>query len=372
MKKIVILTEHHYKSFFGGSEYQISLLTKALANHGYKIYYVYINYSRHKYKNPVDMNACLYPLQSKTLSRKFGKNFFLYGNEITCLLKNINPDLIYHRSLSSFAGIAARYCAISKCKLVWHIASESDLQPFQLSKARTTIFDFIDKKYAEYGIKHADYIVGQARYQDRILISNYGVKCDSIIGNWQPIPTEDRDKDLPYKILWVANIKQQKHPEIFVELAKRFIGCKDVEFIMIGRPSSGKYQQQLNEQISEVDNLTYLGEKTIAEVNKVLDQSHILVNTSEHEGFSNTFVQAWMRGLPVVSLAVDPDDILKIEKIGFHSGNLENLFCDTEKLINSQALLSVMGKKARKFAKENYSLKKNIGKMIDLIESVLK
>ena len=32
-----------------------------------------------------------------------------------------------------------------------------------------------------------------------------------------------------------------------------------------------------------------------------------LVNTSDYEGFSNTFIQAWMRRVPIASLHVDPD-----------------------------------------------------------------
>ena len=47
-----------------------------------------------------------------------------------------------------------------------------------------------------------------------------------------------------------------------------------------------------------------------AEVNALLEHTDLLVNTSDYEGFSNTFIQAWMRRVPVVSLRVDPDRLL--------------------------------------------------------------
>ena len=79
------------------------------------------------------------------------------------------------------------------------------------------------------------------------------------------------------------------------------------------------------EQIKVDSNLQYLGEVSQDEVNRRLREGHILVNTSRYEGFSNTFVQAWMRRVPVVSLTVDPDNILVRENIGFCSGTFKNL-----------------------------------------------
>ena len=64
------------------------------------------------------------------------------------------------------------------------------------------------------------------------------------------------------------------------------------------------WQASLMRSIEATPNLEYLGQRTHAEVNELLARAHIFVNTSTHEGFPNTFIQAWLREVAVVSLSV--------------------------------------------------------------------
>jgi glycosyltransferase involved in cell wall biosynthesis len=73
-----------------------------------------------------------------------------------------------------------------------------------------------------------------------------------------------------------------------------------------------------------------------------------------------------MRKVPVVSLQVDPDNVLEKEGIGICSGNFEQLVKDTHKLITDDSLRNQMGNKARAYAIKNHSLK-NMDKIIDLM-----
>lgn len=353
MKRIVILTEHYFESVMGGAEQQISLLVPELLRLGYEVHYIYINYDCN---SKPTFNVNLHPVQAKELSRRFGQNIFLYKTAICRILKKIKPDYIYQQSTSSLCGIAATYTKKNNCKLIWHIAARGGVLPYHFTSFRTMVFDYLDKKCAEYGIRNADYIVGQTKYQEGLLFDNYGKKCDVIAGNWHPEPNEKCNKELPVKVVWVANIKPHKQPEIFVDLAEKLQNVNNVEFVMIGRPMSGGYQQMLEKRISKLGNLKYLGEISNNEVNRLLSLSHILVSTSKSEGFSNTFIQAWMREVPVISLNVDPDDLLKKKGLGFHSGGFENLVMDTKKLINNLSLLELMGKRAKVYANSKHSL----------------
>jgi glycosyltransferase involved in cell wall biosynthesis len=77
--------------------------------------------------------------------------------------------------------------------------------------------------------------------------------------------------------------------------------------------------------IRATPNLEYLGEKSQDEVNELLARAHIYVNTSLFEGFANTFIQAWMRDVAVVSLHVNPDGVFDREGVGIHAGSEDEL-----------------------------------------------
>ena len=53
------------------------------------------------------------------------------------------------------------------------------------------------------------------------------------------------------------------------------------------------------------------------EVTRLLQQSRMLLNTSDAEGFPNTFLQAAQLGVPIVSLHVDPERMLAEYDCGF-------------------------------------------------------
>jgi glycosyltransferase involved in cell wall biosynthesis len=234
-----------------------------------------------------------------------------------------------------------------------------------MRSVRTIPFDYIDKRMIEYGVRHADYIFGQAKYEEDLLLQNYGRTCDLIVGNWHPEPTLPCTKGQPLKVVWVANIKVLKKPETFVDLAERLRTVTEAEFIMIGRPGSAKYQRRLESRIKNVKGLTYLGERSNDEINRILAESHIFVNTSEYEGFPNTFVQAWLREVPVVSLHVDPDDILAKQGLGFHSGSFDKLVQDTRSLIENPGLRTRIGEKAKAYAMEHHSRTTNLNQVAE-------
>jgi len=86
----------------------------------------------------------------------------------------------------------------------------------------------------------------------------------------------------------------------------------------------------------------------------------VFVSTSFEEGFPNTFIEAWINEVPVVSLYVDPDDIIKNNALGFHSGSFEKLVKDIKYLIENPQECRRMGKRARRYVKEYHNIEKNI------------
>jgi glycosyltransferase involved in cell wall biosynthesis len=306
----------------------------------------------------------------KRLRRILGLYYVLDYPRVWNAIQRIAPHIIYIQNANAYLGIAARYAMSSPCSLIWHIASSYEVRRFAIRSFRTIPFDYIDKRMVEYGIRHANYVFGQAKYEEDLLLQNYGRRCDLIVGNWHPEPTRPCTRGQPLKVVWVANIKPLKQPETFVDLAERLGTVTDAEFIMIGRPGSAKYQRRLESRIRKVRGLTYLGERSMDEINRILAESHIFVNTSEYEGFPNTFVQAWLHEVPVVSLHVDPDDVLTKQGLGFHSGSLDKLVQDTRSLIENSDLRTRIGERAKAYAMEHHGLTKNLNQVAEFFERI--
>ena len=209
------------------------------------------------------------------------------------------------------------------------------------------------------GIKSSDIIVAQTKTQQELLKSNFHTNS-ILITNGLPVPRHSFKKVDPPIISWIANIKPLKKPEIFIRLAEKFQDY-NIKFVYAGRPSHSNYQNKLMDKTKELPNLTYLGEISYQETNDLLTKSSLLVNTSVTEGFSNTYIQAWMRETPVITLNCDPDGLIKSKGIGFHSRSFEQLVKDVNYLIENEDSRLDIGKKARMYALENHDIEK-IGK----------
>ena len=364
MKKIAILYPAHYEQSSGGAEIQILYLINACKQQNWEIHYIFEDKGT-DIKNKE--NIVLHPL-CKMKNYKFcGKGWFLYEKQILRELNAIKPDTIYTRIGSSWIGIATSYAKNHKVKHAHALASDSSVTRKLLGKPLYPLFSQIETYYINKGLVGADVIIAQNVFQQQMLSKRYGK--ESILVN-QMTPSVDESclqkKYNKIKIIWVANFKELKHPELFVQLAKDLKGHSDrIEMYMCGR-STSKYNNLLQD-LNHIDYLNYLGSLDQEQVFDLMNEAHILVNTSEYEGFSNTFVQAWMRKVVVVSMNSNPSDILTSQGIGFLTPNMTNLVATIHKLIEHPEIISELGEKSYQYALENHDLNKNMKKIIEVL-----
>jgi len=356
--KILFLTRSSIFNHMGGSEIQIYYLIEKLKKKGYEIHYLFD--SNRKIKQ-WDDEVHYHLLHDYT--RLFNWLNFL---KIGILIKKINPDIIYQRVRSNYTGIGAFFAKLTNIKMVYHISSINSCL-----KTSTTFLNFIKDILGDYGINNANLVIAQTRCQQNLLKNNFGLNS-VLISNGHPIPNPPFKKLHPPIVAWIANIKHLKQPEVFIKLVEE---CQDLDarFIYAGRPTTGKYQKMLSKKTKDIPNLTYLGEIPFEKTNELLSQTSIFINTSlsNKEGFPNTYIQAWMRETPVVTLNCDPDNIIKSQKIGFHSGNFEQLVKDVRYLVENEDERREMGEKARKYAINNHNVEEMGKKYLKAFERLL-
>lgn len=368
MRKVLLLSKSYYGQITGGAEYQQHIIAQELVKRGYDVSYLFIDNGSFIRNSG---NITLLPVRDKTLLRKFlGPYYFLELPKIYTILERIEPDVILARTGFSYIGAASRYCNDKGCKLIWHVSSNNSVNSWSekpgIPMLHKRPFYWIDRKLKSYGITRADKIICQSEHQKVLLRENFGRVADAIVPNFHPLPKDKIEKNLPIKIIWIANFKRIKQPDIFIRLAKHFSDQQNLRFQMVGRPSSGVNMEKYYKEIKKLPHLEYFGELTMNEVNRLLNSAHIFVNTSMFEGFPNTFIQAWMRRVPVVSLQVDPDNLLEKNTIGYRSGNFEKMIRDIGSLTEDMKLLEDMGKRAQQFAFSNYTVENNIDKILNL------
>ena len=357
-----MLIPAHWEAIMGGSQYQAKLLINALLGQNrYDIFYLT---SR--------INPKFQPVAYKIIQvaerkgiRRYG--YFFDAPRLLNILQDIAPDVIYQRVGCAWTGIAAYYARKNKCKVVWHIAHDRTIQPFDAHLSPSLPFRYIERKMLDFGIMNVDKIVAQTEWQKRMLEARYQ-RSAVVIPNFHPVPKEEIIKRSPITVVWIANLKPWKRPELFIRLANDLCEQKNTKFIMVGKPMADlSVQEEFLETIECIENLSYLGECSQKKVNEILATAHIFVNTSRYEGFANTFIQAWMRRVPVISLDVNPDCILSKEDVGFFSDNCyEKMKEQVVALIKDEKLREKVGRQAQEYAMQFHS-ESNIDRLIEVL-----
>jgi len=282
-------------------------------------------------------------------------------------MRRINADIYYQAG--GIPAIVSLACKIFGKKFIYSIASD-----WQVFSTKENVI--LDRKYRNtvpffsllgnyLDIHLANSIIVQSLSQKHQLTENYK-RHSTLIKMSFPLPADATPvKPHPPIIIWVGAFAPVKQPLLFVQLAQCF---PEIQFFMIGGDSADiVLNESVKQHAKRVPNLKLLGAVPFSEIGFYYRNASLLINTSMYEGFPNSFVQAWMYYVPVLSLNANPDNILTRYNVGIVSGDYNRMISDLGRLLEDPILREKMGQNGRNYAEAEHDIHVNIKEYIDLL-----
>lgn len=334
----------------GGVEWQTSLMAKWLAARGHRVSVLTWDEGGPA-EEMIDGVRVI-----KMCRREAGvprlRFFWPRWSRLIRALRQADADVYYHNGAEYVTGQVVLWCGGRGRRFVYSVASNMDCSPDspELRKRR-------DRVLYRYGLRHADRVIAQTQTQQRMLREGFGV--DSLVIPMPcPGPSEaDYAPPAPpdpatARILWVGRICDKKRPDRFLELART---CPDLAFDFVGPPDAAGYGESILRQAAGVANLAVHGAVPRDRMPAFYRGAACLVCTSDFEGFPNTFLEAWSRGLPIVS-TFDPDGLIASRGLGVATADVAGLAAGIRGLLASPERWIEASRNARRYYLENHTV----------------
>ena len=251
------------------------------------------------------------------------------------------------------------------------LAADSDVAADYHPEDRS-LNDYNTPKWmAHYALETADHVFVQTESQLRALESRFGRRGE-LIRNPVDISSDDpsrwpaRDgRDL---ILWIGRSDTfHKQPLLLLELAQR---CPDLPFLMILNKTHADVFDKI--QAERPANLTVVERVPHRDIWDYYRRARVFVSTSAYEGFPNTFLQCAVAGVPVASLAVDPEEILSRHGCGLLAdGSLDTLERDVRALWSDAALAERHALTFHAYTLAHHGLDSQVERFASLLKQVM-
>ncbi len=243
-----------------------------------------------------------------------GIRFFTRKLSMLKSAKSYKPDVILQISAAINTGVMVYVAKRLKIPAIFLPASNAD--------ADGAYKDYLSKsaqKLYEYGVRNTDLIVCQNSYQDENFKITFPKTRRVIIHNpyfYEGELPEIINKDERKYIAWVGNFSVFKNVPAAYEIIK---ALPKILFKLAGKEThkTDFATKAALDELKKLKNVEFVGHIERDEILGFLGKAYALFNTSIFEGFSNTFLEAFAAGTPIVTRKkIDPDDIIATNGLG--------------------------------------------------------
>jgi glycosyltransferase involved in cell wall biosynthesis len=200
----------------------------------------------------------------------------------------------------------------------------------------------------EWGVAQCDLRYAMTEHQ-RALFAKRGWNCEMYRNLILPRAFEPAGAKT-VDFLWVSRCQPVKRPHIFLDLVEALPGSS---FEMVCPCEDMGLWDSVAKRAASLPNLRFIEKVPYHEIQSHYDAARVFVNTSEWEGWPNSFIQAGLGRTALLSLAVNPDGIFERFGLGCYAGwDFEKLKADARRMVADGIALEGMQSGCARFVAE--------------------
>jgi glycosyltransferase involved in cell wall biosynthesis len=227
----------------------------------------------------------------------------------------VDADLYVAFGANQATAELARFCQPHGSALLLSIASDAAFDPFVYEGSRELDPYGAPGHFIWYAMHHASEVVVQTERQQAQFLA-LEARHATLIRNPAPSSARSAARTAPAyngRILWIGRTDPNKR---FADALALAAALPKRPMIMVCNEIRALGPGALAELEAKLPNLMLADQVALEDVDALFRFSDVLVNTSVVEGFPNTFLQAGMHGIPIVSMSFDPDGMLSTHGCG--------------------------------------------------------
>ncbi|MEK6326233.1 MAG: glycosyltransferase family 4 protein [Actinomycetota bacterium] len=332
----------------GGAELQTRLLAEVLARKGLRV--AHIVYGRDR---PITAPVPTLELVKRKPwpGRRGLLGKLLEGLRVWRSLGDADARVYVFRGGGAYLMVGVAFCLVRRRGLVLSASNDLDF-----------IFDRPDRSrwgqvLYRAALRRSQCIVVQTTQQLELARGGLGAGARvELIPSFAEPMNGAAPAPEPEAFLWAARLVSYKLPLRYVELAQALPEARFWMVAPVTSETSEELLEQLTEAVGETPNLELMPNQWRENLLEMIGRSAAVVVTSSHEGMPNVFLEAWARGVPVISLHFDPDRRIADEGLGlFADGSWEEFVGAARKLWTEPELRRRMGDRGREYVARVHS-----------------
>lgn len=332
------------RDYMGGAEVQTTVLAHELKRKGLRVAHIV-----YPVKEPRRVEASSPTLVERSEWRRQGPLGELAETAaIWRGLHRADAEAYIVRGGGGHLIAASSFCRVLRRRLLFSSSSELDFDFARPDRNPRTL------RLYKASLRLADDLVVQTRQQRELARRAFPDREPVVIPSFaEPAPSANGTGKY---FLWADRLVEYKLPDRYVELAEALPDARFRMVAAVNNETPPGMAERIESAAERLPNLELLPPRPRSRLLEEMQQAVAVVKTSRIEGMPNAFLEAWARGVPVLSLNVDPDAKIEDNQIGVAAGgSLERLIAAAATLWRNPEQRLAIGERARRFIQDVHS-----------------